>query len=133
MLIGHLCIFFGEMSFQILCPFFKSGFFSPFLKIFYWLWYYSCPISPFIPLHPAHPLPPSFPYLSSCPWVIHISSLASPFPILFLTSPCLFVTYWCVLLNPCTFSPIFPDAPPQLATIPMFSVSIILLLLCLFP
>ena len=43
--------------------------------------------SPFIPLHPAHPLPPAFTPFSSCPWVIHIHSLASPFPILFLTSP----------------------------------------------
>ena len=49
---------------------------------------------PFIPLHPAPPLPSAFPIpLSSCPWVIHISSLASPFPILFLTSSCLFCTY----------------------------------------
>ena len=40
-------------------------------------------ISPFTPLHPAHPLPPKFPPDGSCPWVIHISSLASTFPILF--------------------------------------------------
>ena len=39
----------------------------------------------------------------SCPWVMHISSLAFPFPILFLTSPSLFCTYQYVLLNPCTF------------------------------
>ena len=45
----------------------------------------------FIPLHPSHPLLPTFPPFSSCLWVVHISSLASPFPILFLTSPCLFV------------------------------------------
>ena len=49
--------------------------------------------SPFITLHPTHPLPPAFPHFSSCPWVIHISSLVSPFPILFLTSPCLFYDY----------------------------------------
>ena len=37
---------------------------------------------PFIPLCPAHPLPPALPSppLSSCPWVIHISSLALRFP-----------------------------------------------------
>ena len=46
---------------------------------------------PFIPLHPVHPLPPTFPAFSSCPWIIYISSLASPFPILFLTSPIDFV------------------------------------------
>ena len=48
---------------------------------------------PFTPLHPAHPLPPTFPPYSSCPWVIHISSLASTFPTLFLPSPCLFSAY----------------------------------------
>ena len=47
---------------------------------------------PFIPLHLAHPLPPTFSHpFSSCLWVVHISSLASPFPILFLTSPVYFV------------------------------------------
>ena len=48
---------------------------------------------PFIPLCHAPPIPPALPHLSSCPWVVHISSLTSPFPILFLTSPCLFCTY----------------------------------------
>ena len=38
------------------------------------------------------PAIPSTPLLSSCPWVAHISSLASSFPILFLTSRCLFCT-----------------------------------------
>ena len=48
-----------------------------FLSIFYWLCYYSCPIfSPLYVLHPVSP-PPASPFLSSCPWVIHISSLAS--------------------------------------------------------
>ena len=42
---------------------------------------------PFIPLHLVPPFLPSFPHLSSCPWFIHISSLASLFPILFLNSP----------------------------------------------
>ena len=45
----------------------------------------------FIPLCPASLLPPAFLHLSSCLWVVHISSLASPFPILFLTSPVYFV------------------------------------------
>ena len=49
------------------------------------------PFPPFIPLHPAHPLPPTFPRFSSCPWVVHTSSLASLFPILFLTSPVYFL------------------------------------------
>ena len=46
---------------------------------------------PFTPLHPVHPIPPTFPPYSSCPWVIHISSLASTFRILFLTSTCPFL------------------------------------------
>ena len=45
----------------------------------------------FIPLHPAHPVLPTFPLFSSCPWVMHISSLASTFPILFLPSPVYFL------------------------------------------
>ena len=32
---------------------------------------------------------------SSCPWVVHISSLASPFPILFLPSPVYFIPTIC--------------------------------------
>ena len=54
---------------------------------------YAITVVPFSSLYsppPAHPLPPSTPSLSSCPWVIRISSLASTFPILFLTFPCLF-------------------------------------------
>ena len=68
---------------------------------------------PFTPLHPAHPLPPTFPPYRSCPWVILISSLASTFPTLFLSSPCLFSTYHlCYLFSvpPPSHSPI--DNPP---------------------
>ena len=73
---------------------------------------------PFIPLHPVPSLPPSFPYLSSCPQVIHISSLTSPFPILFLTSPCLFCTYHlCFLFSvpflPFSLLPLPADNPPR--------------------
>ena len=61
---------------------------------------------PFVPLCPAHPLLPALLPFSSCPWVVHISSLVSIFPILFLTSPCLFSTYHpFMLLFICTFSP----------------------------
>ena len=78
----------------------------------------------FIPLHPVDPLPPSFPHHSLCPWVIHVSSLSSPFPILFLTSPCLFCTYHLcfffnlflffivIQLQLSAFSP-HPSTPPQ--------------------
>ena len=61
---------------------------------------------PFMSLHPAHPaFPLAFPHLSSCPWVIYISSLASPFPILFLPSSCLFCIYHLCFLFPVPFLP----------------------------
>ena len=66
----------------------------------------------FIPLCPAHPLPPASPSFSSCLWVVHISSLASTFPILFLTSPCLFSTYHLFYLFPVTFPPVSPSHSP---------------------
>ena len=72
---------------------------------------------PFIPLHPAHPLSPLIPSFSSCPWVVHTSSLASIFPILFLTCPCLFSTYHLCYLFSVLFPPLSPshfptDNPP---------------------
>ena len=82
-------------------------------NIFYWLCYYSCPIFFFL-LSPStlHPPPTSIPPFSSCPWVVHISSLASPFPILFLTFPlCIFYLSF-MLLIPCTFSPFLPTHSP---------------------
>ena len=57
-----------------------------------------------------HPAPPAShkqsPHLCSCPWVMHISSLATPFLILYFTSPWLFCNYLFILLNPLTSSPI---------------------------
>ena len=58
------------------------------------------------------------PHLSSCPWVVYISSLAPPFPILFLTSPCLFCTYHLCFLFPVpfptfSFLPLPTDNPPR--------------------
>ena len=67
---------------------------------------------PFIPLCSAPPLLPSFPLLSSCPWVVHVSSLASTFPILFLTSPYPLCTYHLCFLFPVTFTPFFPLSLP---------------------
>ena len=67
---------------------------------------------PFIPLHPAHLLPSTFPPYSSCPWVIHINSLASIFPILFLPSPCLFSTYHLRYLFSVPFPPLSPSHSP---------------------
>ena len=54
---------------------------------------------------PCTPITPAFPHLNSCPWVMHISSLASAFPRLFLTSPCLFCTYHLCFLFPVPFPP----------------------------
>ena len=48
---------------------------------------------PFIPPLPCTPRPSSIPPLSSCPWVIHVSSWASLFPGPFLISPRLFYAY----------------------------------------
>ena len=73
-------------------------------------------------LLPSTPYLPSFqqpPYpLSSYPRVVQISSHTSPFPILFLTSPCLFCTYQLCFLIPAPFTPFSPfplpaDNPPN--------------------
>ena len=77
-------------------------------------------LSHFFPLSPlpGTSIPSSHPLLlSSCPWEIHVSSLASPFPILFLTFPCLFCTYQLCFLFPVPFSPfssflLLTDNPP---------------------
>ena len=71
----------------------------------------------YTPFCPAPPLP-ALPPLSSCPWVIHIISLASSFPILFLTSSCLFCTYQLCFLFSVPFPPFSPftlpaDNPPR--------------------
>ena len=85
-----------------------------FESIFYWLCYYSFPnFSPLAPLFPVLPFPPASPPLSSCPWVVHISSLASPFPILFLAPcPCLFSTYHLCYLFSVPFPPLSPSHSP---------------------
>ena len=83
--------------------------------------------SPFTPLHPAHPLPPTFPPYSSCPWVIHICSLASTFPTLFLPSPCLFSTYHLCYLFSVPF-PLSPPPTPLLTTLHVISISVVLFL-----
>ena len=78
---------------------------------------------PFSPYSP-HSLRQS-PHHCSCPWVMHISSLATPFPTLYFISPWLCCNYLFVLLNSLTSSPI-PPPPSHLATIQMLSVSVIL-------
>ena len=46
----------------------------------------------------------------SCPWVMSISFLATPFPLLYFTSPWLFCNYLFVFLNPLTSS-LIPSHP----------------------
>ena len=53
-----------------------------------------------------------FPHHCSCPWVMRISSLATPFPILCFTSPWLFCNYLFILPSPLTSSPIPPHPSP---------------------
>ena len=86
-----------------------------FLNICYWSCYYSYPKFPlFAPLQPGTPpfLPAISSNFSSCPWIMPISSLATPSPMLLSKSPCLFCTYHFVLLNPCTFPSFFPFPLP---------------------
>ena len=80
-------------------------------------------------LHPTshqHPSP-----LSSCPGVVHLSSLASPFPILFLASPCLFCIHHLCFLFLVPFHPFFLPLSP-LITLHVISISVVLFLLQLF-
>ena len=83
---------------------------------------------PVILLRPVPHLPPVFPHLSSCQWVVHISTLASPFPILFLSFPRLFCTYHLCFLFPVPFSPSSPHPPGPLITLHVISISVILFL-----
>ena len=85
------------------------------------------PFPPLTPLHPAHSLPLTFPPYSSCPWVILISSLASTFPILFSTSPCLFSTYHLCYLFSVPF-PLSHPPTPLLITLHVISISVVLFL-----
>ena len=106
----------GASPFHVSMLFFFFNCLSLFYFIFKyicWLCYYSCPISP-PSLHPAHPLPPTFHPYSSCPWVIHITSLSSTFPILFLPSPCLFSTYHLCCLFSVHFPPLSPSHSPAI-------------------
>ena len=71
-----------------------------------------------VPIFP--PRPPSTqhpqslrqsPHHCSCPWVMHISSLATSFPILYFISPRLFCNYQFVLFNPLTSHPFSQSHP----------------------
>ena len=80
------------------------------------------------------PPPHSFrksPHSCPHPWVMHIYSLVTIFPMLYFTSHDYSVTIYLYFLIPSPFSPI-PWFPSHPATFKMFSVSMILLLFCLF-
>ena len=69
-----------------------------------------------VPVFPPWPSPPitshclrPFPHHCSCPWVMRISSSATPFPVLYFTCPWLFCNYLVVLLCTLTSSPIIFD------------------------
>ena len=84
----------------------------------------------FSPLYPLLLYTPTLLHsapLSSCPWVIHIRSLASPFPILFLTSPCLFCARNCFSYSLYLFPP-SPPPTPLLTTLHVISISVVLFL-----
>ena len=101
------------------------------INYFYFVIYfvdYAITVVPFSPpLFPStlHTPPICLPSaLSSHPWVVHISSLASPFPILFLPSPCLFSTIYATY-SPVPFSPL---SPSPLITLHVISISVMLFL-----
>ena len=85
------------------------------------------PLSPSALHHPSTSIAP----FSSCPWVIHKSSLASLLPILSLTSPCLITNYQLCFLFPVPFPP-FSPSPSPLITLHVISTSVILFLVSVF-
>ena len=96
-----------------------ANIFSLILWIIFFLFFrifidYAIIVVPCPPLHSTPScLPPShIPLESSCPWVIHISSLASTSPILFLPSPCLFSTYHLGYLFSVPFPLLSPSHSP---------------------
>ena len=93
-------------------------------------WSHFFPLYPSALHLPSHQHPPS---LSSCPWVIHISTLASPFPKLFLTPSCLFCTYQLYFLFPVPFPPFSPLHLPTDNPLcdPHFCDSVPVLVVCL--
>ena len=90
---------------------------------------YGITVVPIFPLCP--PLPSTahslrqHPQHCACPWVMYVSSLAAPFPILYFTSAWLFCNYLFLLLNPITSSPI-PLHPPPIWQPSKCSLSMIL-------
>ena len=104
-----------------------------YFSMFYWLLLQFSQFSPFISPLPCTSQPLRHPHLSSCPWVVHISSWTSLFPVLFPTSPCLFCTYHLCCLFPVPFPPILPLPLPTEKPLcgVHFSGSVPVLVVCL--
>ena len=74
----------------------------------------------------------SNPPLSSCPWVVQMSSLSSLFPVPFLTSPQLFYAYQSCFFFPVPFLLIPPFLPTEISPCDLcFSDSVPVLVVCL--
>ena len=82
----------------------------------------------------SYTLQSNCPDISTTHWTpyIVIIILLTVFPMLYYTSLWLSCNHL-VLLNPFTFFHPYPQTPSHLATVKIFSVSMILFLLCLFP
>ena len=111
--------------------------FEIYLNLFIYLLYlflksidYALRFSQFSPLYPPlspHPLPSSIPPpLSSCPCLVHISSLRSVSYTISMP-PTLFMPTF-ILLLPCTFAPLFHPSPSPLKFLHVMSISLILFL-----
>ena len=103
-----------------------------FLFIYFKVYFngYAMIVVHFFPLYsplPWDPLPIASPPVSSCLWVIHISSLAPPFPILFLPPPVSFVPTNYASYSLYFFTPFSPLTLP-LITLHVVSFSVILFL-----
>ena len=120
----------GPLITNINCIFFFLNYFPHLFFKIYFIDYAITVVPFFSPLYSPLPLPPrpTFPHLSSGPWVIHILSLASPFPIRFLISPCLFCACHLCFLFPVPFPP-FSPSPSPLITLHVISISVTLFLL----
>ena len=111
-------------------------FYFLFVIIFYWFCCYSCHNFSLLSPSTQPPAPQAIPHHSSCPWVICVSSLATPFPILYFTSPGYSVTTYLYFLIPSPPHPFLyiplPSAHHQNVLHIHDSVSVLLLFLVCF-
>ena len=116
----------------------KTLIYSYWVKIFFKIFFidYAVTVFPiFPPLSPLLPDPPTLqhcpPHVSSCPWVVHISSLSPLFPVPFLPLP-----YYLMPTNHAASSlyltSLFLPSPSPLTSLCVMSISLILFLFWLF-